>query len=562
MKIKKVWLFLGALLPRLVYIYQVKSNPFFNHLILDPLYYDQTALNILKGNLLAGDQVFDLSPLYPYFLACIYAIFGHNLAIARLIQHIIGAANCVLLYIIAKRIFNNTIGAIAYIISTLYGIFIFYEGILETETLVLFINSLIVLSLLDSKVTEGESRKAVWLISGILIGLSAIIRPNILILFPFLLIWLYCKVNRQFFSRLILIIIGSAIIVLPVTLRNYITANDIVLISSSGGLNFYIGNNAGSTGILTEPDFIMPNPLFEHKDARAMAEELAGRRLTASQASKFWFKKGLEFIIHNPVRYIWLLIKKAYFIINYYEVPDNINYYFFKRFSSLLRLPLFSSRIVIPLGLVGICLSLLKKEDSGLLYIFFLGYGFSLLLFFISSRYRLPMIPFLIIFSAYCLYQFYHGLRTLSLQGHLIAAFLLLISISLLINRENKDMHDIFLSQSYHSLATIYYKQSDFSNAMKEAEEAVDINPYNAEACNSLAWIYAQREINLDKALSLAATAVSANPDNPNYYDTLGWIYYKRGMIDEAIETMNKGLFFEPDNKDILRHIREILEKY
>ncbi|HEX7136874.1 MAG TPA: tetratricopeptide repeat protein, partial [Vicinamibacterales bacterium] len=47
---------------------------------------------------------------------------------------------------------------------------------------------------------------------------------------------------------------------------------------------------------------------------------------------------------------------------------------------------------------------------------------------------------------------------------------------------------------------------------------------------NNLAWIEAENNGDLGKALLLAQTATTVTPDVPEIMDTLGWVYYKRDL--------------------------------
>ena len=54
-------------------------------------------------------------------------------------------------------------------------------------------------------------------------------------------------------------------------------------------------------------------------------------------------------------------------------------------------------------------------------------------------------------------------------------------------------------------------------------------------AANNLAWIYAQRSINLDRALELAKSAHQSLSRDPGVMDTLGYVYLRRREYDQAI---------------------------
>ena len=77
---------LGGVLLRLIYLWEMENkNPFFYDIFMDAAAYDNLARSISSGSWL-GREVFYQSPMYPYFLATLYSIFGHNLFLPRLIQ--------------------------------------------------------------------------------------------------------------------------------------------------------------------------------------------------------------------------------------------------------------------------------------------------------------------------------------------------------------------------------------------------------------------------------------------------------------------------------------------
>jgi len=80
--------------------------------------------------------------------------------------------------------------------------------------------------------------------------------------------------------------------------------------------------------------------------------------------------------------------------------------------------------------------------------------------------------------------------------------------------------------------------------------------PENADAMNSLAYLYAEQGIELDKAIDLVERAIESEPSNGAYLDTLGWIYFKIGETDKAIEFLEKAskLMLDPV---ISMHLKE-----
>lgn len=91
-------------------------------------------------------------------------------------------------------------------------------------------------------------------------------------------------------------------------------------------------------------------------------------------------------------------------------------------------------------------------------------------------------------------------------------------------------------------------------------------DPDYAEGYNFLAYMYAERNLNLDRALELAETALRLEPSNPNITDTLGWIHFKRGDLPKAAAALEKAVSliteeFEAGSSVIFEHLGDIHEK-
>ena len=110
-------IFIFAFIIRILYLNQIKNNPFFDCPQLDSLYYDAWARKLLEMGWV-DSSIFCGSQLYLYFLAAAYKIFGHNLFLTALIQHILGAFSCVIIYLIGGKIFNKAVGIIAALIMS------------------------------------------------------------------------------------------------------------------------------------------------------------------------------------------------------------------------------------------------------------------------------------------------------------------------------------------------------------------------------------------------------------------------------------------------------------
>ena len=84
--------------------------------------------------------------------------------------------------------------------------------------------------------------------------------------------------------------------------------------------------------------------------------------------------------------------------------------------------------------------------------------------------------------------------------------------------------------------------------ARERFERAIGADPKAAVAANNLAWLYAEANINLDRALSLAQRATTQLPDLGETHDTLGWVLYKRNLAELAIPSFERSVAIDSEN--------------
>ena len=83
--------------------------------------------------------------------------------------------------------------------------------------------------------------------------------------------------------------------------------------------------------------------------------------------------------------------------------------------------------------------------------------------------------------------------------------------------------------------------------AIDHYDKAFESDPHSATAANNLAWVLAENDKNLDRALQLAQAAKAQLPNEPIVIDTLGWVYYKRGILPLATTTLEEAVQLDPN---------------
>ena len=275
------WLVVGFLIVgfvlRILYHLQYSSSIFWEDLTIDEQLHYAWALYISKGNLI-GDSAFFRAPLYPYFLALLFKLFAANLHAVFVIQHLIGIVTGWLIYRVGRDMFSYTTGVLALMLYVLAPTFIYFEETLLLDFLILPLNLTAFLFL--HKAVTNRSNYA-WVFCGIFLGLSTLTRPNILIFMPFLAVWILIYVSKQIglkkaLIRIIILAATVSIVIMPITLRNYIVSNKFALIATQGGINFYLGNNRDATGLSA----YMPTLGFawDYEDCVQIAEKAEGKK--------------------------------------------------------------------------------------------------------------------------------------------------------------------------------------------------------------------------------------------------------------------------------------------
>jgi Flp pilus assembly protein TadD len=104
-------------------------------------------------------------------------------------------------------------------------------------------------------------------------------------------------------------------------------------------------------------------------------------------------------------------------------------------------------------------------------------------------------------------------------------------------------------------LGVIHEGRKEYDKAKVRYEQALRINPKFGPAANNLAIIYADRDGDIDRALSLAQTAREQLPQDPLVADTLGWLYYKKNVNRYAVSLLKEAATKASDNPVIQYHL-------
>jgi tetratricopeptide (TPR) repeat protein len=569
---RRLWAILAlALVLRLVHWAAVRDEPFFAQLAMDSQEYDRWAREIAAGDWL-GSEVFFQAPLYPYAVALLYSAAGPRPDIVYLAQILLAVAGLWALFHAGRRMAGDNAGLAAAALGALYGPFLFYDVQLLKESPAVAVACFLLAALAIACTAARQEAQSPggrpgrwWLLAGLLAGVLALLRENMLLVLPFLLP-LATRPSPHRLRGLLrhggLFLLGTALALSPVALRNFIVGGDPLPTTFQGGVNFYIGNNPQADGTY-QP--IVPGkqiPALERREPVRLAEQELGRELSAAEVSSFWLGKALTWAKAEPAAFLGLQLRKLAMFWSWYEQPDAVDFYWVRdELSPLLRfLPGFGT--IALLATAGLSILLRRRQFGPFApaLLFALGWTLSTVAFFVFSRYRLPVLPALLLLAAVPLAEAARAVETFqqtrspfARRQALVLALLLFLSLALPSLARFQPRSDLV----HYNLGRLAEEAGNPNEAARHYAAALAANPKDflsnlnlgKLAARAGAWSDAQR---------YATRAAELEPRSDDAWSNLGSVHLAQGHHAEAKAAFDRALALNPDNPAAL-HNRALL---
>jgi 4-amino-4-deoxy-L-arabinose transferase-like glycosyltransferase len=380
----------------------------------DQVSYHNLATNILEGKGLthntfwwpatqAGAQTAHWSYLYTGYLALVYALFGPNPLVARIIQAVlVGILHPLIAYLLGRKVFNETVGLISAGITAIYAYFIYYSATLMTEPFYItaILASLLICIHLAEPQPESSKPGRDWKLGfllGLSLGIAILLRQLFMIITPFFVLWvMYSRWRHKTGIPWAGMIISTVVVlamILPFTIFNYTRYQRFVLLNTNAGFAFFWGNHPiHGTNFYA----ILPPGLPSYQEL--IPREY--RQLDEPAMDQALLKEGLKFVTDEPARYLLLSVNrlKDYFVF-WPSLQSSWQ-------SNLARLGSFT--LFLPFMLYGLWLVLFDRKHKykisltspiSLILMYMLIYTGIHLLTWTLIRYRLPVDATLILFA-------------------------------------------------------------------------------------------------------------------------------------------------------------------
>lgn len=375
-------------------------------LFLDSAAYAKSAAAIRAGGG-ASDGPYLLSPLYPYFLALFPTPEGDPRAALwiapRVAQAFLGAGTALCSALIGARLGGRAVGLLAGCAAAVCGVLVHGDGALLAEPLQGFGLTLGVALLLGSAAVEHFPYGR-YLGAGIALGVAAAAKPNAL------LVACACAVVLARESRIArswkcagIFALGVLLAVAPFSLRNLVVASEPVLLSANGGFNFWVGNHAGAPGVFDAPK----GYVFDVDPVGAnLARAELGAEASYAEASSWWRERACDDIAADPIGWLGLLGRKALYFLHPREIPQlGAGFEWMREELWILGSPL-DARTILLLAALAPLVALAWSEERAraslaLPLAAVTAHAASVVLFFVTGRFRSPILPLAIALASF-----------------------------------------------------------------------------------------------------------------------------------------------------------------
>ncbi len=521
---------LGALAVRLAVWIGWRHAPFYSQPLLDAAFYRDLATGAFRPP--PGPCLWN--PLYPAFLELLFGLGGEGTTTPVFAQMAMGALGAELAYLTSRQWGLGRPGAlVASALAALYAPFLVYEGLLLGAALAVF---LVWIFLWTASAARNRRFPLAWAPAGAALGMAGLARPTLLAALPLVAAWIVLRKKPPGGRRFppAAAFLAFALLPLVPTFVHNLSFSAPQPVALHGGINFYIGNRPGASGRYERP-FPGPHGLWgQRRAAREEAQRRTGETMDWVEVDRFWYRKGLAGALANPGDWIALTGRKLLLLLNDTELPLNYNVAFLRERSPLLSLPLPTFGLVLALAAAGAVFRVTRKRDvlnrKGIdppALLFLLGAGGATALFFIAARYRLPLLPPLLLLAGAGVSGTIGSLRKPQpVRLALAAAAALVAAVPALAPVSSPDF-----SSSFRLLGDALQKEGRPAEAKKAYEQSIEIRPSSA-AWNNLGnvlWRFKGRREG-EAAAEAFRNAIEMDEGNRQAWNNLGVV--QKGMGD------------------------------
>jgi hypothetical protein len=278
---------------------------------------DEGGVLFPRGPVDPGDARLILHPPgYSAFLAGIFATVGYSDSAITLLQITLDALSAVIIFLIAAEFFSYVVALIAGLLASLSPHFANYSLWTSPDTLCVL--PILLAVYLLAKAIERPHLATIFC-AGALVGLSCWLRANALLLSPFLAVVVLLQFERGKRVRYSAAFVAATVlVVMPITVRNWLMYHQLIPISIAGGENLIVGiadlDKEGRFGMPTSDVDVGTKEAVWYNRPDYAANPWVPDGVERDQAR---YARGLEVIRANPLWFLGGMGKRALFMLRY-----------------------------------------------------------------------------------------------------------------------------------------------------------------------------------------------------------------------------------------------------
>jgi len=326
-----------------------------------------------------------------------FLLSGVSLIKARILFALLSSASIFIIYKYAEDISGRETALLAAAIAALYPFFIYWSGILTTETIsVFFITAALFFT---GRFAAAQDKTVLYgALGGLCWGLLIMTRAQNLYFLPFLMgLLLWEKTHKTKPMALLLFFVLAAALPSLWMSKNYNDCGSFT-IDTHGGLTLLI-----NTAFYDESriDWGVGNKALENSEI--FKETL---KMTGAQKDRYYREKAVEYIKAQPARFLWTRLKNFAQFWRFYPRTDlkivHGSPFLNQKHSYFTVISLLTEPWLILLGLYALLRAAKARETRILLPLLFVLFTTALhTLVFSQMRYRLVLMPILIVFAVF-----------------------------------------------------------------------------------------------------------------------------------------------------------------
>jgi hypothetical protein len=342
-------------------------------------------------------------PLYPWILAGVFRLTGVYTALSAWVilvfDCLLNALMIPFIWQIARRCFNRRVSLWSVWLWALYPAAMQYavRWVWEMTLTAFLFTWVLALALRMKRIGDGPASSSEptfksWAFFGLLWGLIALSDPSLCLFLPVCGLWILIGAQgpsqvpftRRFLGATLAALIFLACLT-PWTIRNERVFHKLIPLRANFGVELYLGNGPGATGLLMEYDHPFQAP-----------DQLRLYRQMGEIAYSQWRGKLAKHVIaEDPAHFAVLSLKRAYYF--WFSVPHPGDEGFLNEYGRN-----FNYQFTSICGLFGLALALRRRIPAAGLF----AWAFVLLpltYYFVTvhARFRHPLEPLITILAVY-----------------------------------------------------------------------------------------------------------------------------------------------------------------